>query len=136
MSESKERREIELLVEALDAVPDDAEGREAVERLGIDVKSWAAGIRDRVAAAAAEERRRRFAGATAAYETDLAKYGRRAAEPKRSREQQQRLFRELVARVPTAEAVSVNYHKFEEAADEELAEMIRAVRHLLGEDDE
>ena len=136
MSESKERREIELLAEALDAVPDDAEGHETVERLGIDVKSWAAGIRGRVAAAVADERRRRFAGATAAYETDLEAYGRRSPEPKRSKERQQLLLRELIARVPPAEAASVHFHKFEEATDDELAEMIRAVRHLLGEDDE
>ena len=136
MSESKERREIELLAEALDAVPDDAEGHETVERLGIDVKSWAAGIRGRVAAAVADERRRRFAGATAAYKTDLEAYGRRSPEPKRSKERQQLLLRELIARVPPAEAASVHFHKFEEATDDELAEMIRAVRHLLGEDDE
>lgn len=136
MSDSKDRREIELLVEALDGVPDDAEGQEAVRRLGIDVKSWAAGMRARVASEVVDERKRRFATAGAAYEEDLAALGRRSAEPKRSKEEQQQLFRELMARIPPAAAASVHFHKFEEATDEELAEMILSVRHLLGEDDE
>lgn len=136
MSESKQRQEIALLAEALDAVPDEGEGREAVQRLGIDVKSWAADIRGRVAAAISEERRRRFASAAAAYQGDLERYARRRAEPTRPREHQQRYLRELLARVPAEQAASIQFHKFEKATDEEIAEMIRAVRHLLGEDDE
>lgn len=133
MSESKDRREIDLLVEALDDVPDDADGQEAVRRLGIDVKSWASGIRARVASAIADERRGRFARAAAAYEEDLSALSRRRAEPARSKDDQQRILRALIERAPAA--ASVHFHKFEEANSEELAEMIRTLRHLLGEDD-
>jgi DNA-directed RNA polymerase specialized sigma24 family protein len=136
VSESKPRQELALLAEALDAIPDEGEGRDAVQRLGIDLKSWAADIRGRVAAAIAEERRRRFASAAAAYQGDLERYARRPAEPTRSRDHQQRYLREIMARVPAGQAASIQFHKFEKTTDEEIAEMIRAVRHLLGENDE
>lgn len=134
MNDPKERREIELLIEALDDVPDAAEGEEAVRRLGVDVKSWAASVRARVAGANAEMRKHHFARAAASYEKDLAALARRPAEQKRSRTEQQRILRDLVERAPST--ASVHFHKFEEATEEELAEMIRTLRHLLGEADE
>jgi hypothetical protein len=77
-----------------------------------------------------------FASAAAAYQEDLERFARRPAEPTRSRDHQQRYLRELLARLPAGQAASIQFHKFEKATDEESAEMIRAVRHLLGEDDE
>lgn len=46
------------LVDGLEAPTGDATGREAVARLGIDVKTWAEDIRNRVAKAVADERAR------------------------------------------------------------------------------
>src|ERR1700682_5369584 len=44
----KKKDDIEALVEALDAVPlDEADGRDPVKALGIDVKKWAGSIRQR-----------------------------------------------------------------------------------------
>jgi len=37
-------------------------------------------------------------------------------------------------RAPNQSAVSMHFHKYETATDEELAELTRALRHLLGED--
>ncbi len=133
MSESKTRREIERLVQALDDEPDEAEREEVVRRLGIDMKAWANDVRSRVADAAVKARQDRFAAARSAYEADLAALARRPAEPQRSLEEQRRVLRTLVARVP--DSAAVHFHKFEQATVEELAEMIRALRHMLGEDD-
>jgi hypothetical protein len=47
---------------------------------------------------------------------------------------QMAIMKSLLARAPTNTAI--HYHKFEEATADELAEMIRALRHLLGEDEE
>jgi hypothetical protein len=135
VSGPNERREIELIVDALDdELPDATEGSEAVRRLGIDVKSWSASIKDRVAKANADARKSRFAQAAADYRQDLDALARRPVEQRRSKEEQQRVLRDLISRAPTA--ASVHFHKFEEATSDELAEMIRTLRHLLGEDDE
>lgn len=136
MTEPKNRREIELLVAALDDVPDADEGDEAVRRLGINVTSWTSDVRGRVARATADARRQRFEAAGASYEAELAALAKRHSEPSRSKEEQQRILRDLVARAPASAANAVHFHKFEEATNEELAEMIRSLRHLLDEDDE
>lgn len=134
MTETKRRLEIEFLVEALDDVPDEAEGRETVERLGINVTSWTSDIRARLARAQAEARRQRFAQAAADYEQDLAGLSGQADEPAGTKEELQSILRDLVARASQKQQVSVNYHKFEHATLEELAEMIRTLKHLLDKD--
>jgi hypothetical protein len=136
VSEPKNRREIELLVDALDEEPEESERDDAVRRLGIDVKVWAAEIRTRVSSAAAAARQQRFAAARSAYESDLGRLAQRRVEPERSVEEQRRVLRGLLARAPAGAAAAVHFHKFEEATTEELAEMIRSLRHLLGEDDD
>jgi hypothetical protein len=137
VSAPKDRREIELIVAALDdELPDDAEGQEAVRRLGIDVKSWAASIEGRIASARAEARKRRFELAATDYQRDLEALGQRRPERRRSKDEQQRILKELIARAPRSTVASVHFHKFEQATEDELGEMIRTLRHLLGEDDE
>jgi hypothetical protein len=137
MSDAKKKQEIETLIEALDDVPiDEAEGREATKRLGIDVKKLAGSIRDRIAVADGTDRARRFDDARQVYREHAARYDAKPAEPRRSAEEQRAIVRSLVARVPRESAPAVaNFHKFEQATEEELAEMIKALRHLLNEDE-
>jgi hypothetical protein len=137
MSDRKKKDDIEALIEALDDVPvDDQEGRDAVRRLGIDVKTWAGAIRQRVGAADEADRARRFDEARRAYKEDAARYDAKKAEPKRSIEESRAAMRALMARIPREGAAAVaHFHKFEEATEEELAEMIKALRHLLNEDE-
>jgi hypothetical protein len=136
MTDPKKKDDIEALVEALDDVPvDEEEGRDAVKRLGIDVKKWAGALRQRVAAADETDRARRFDDARRVYREDAARYEAKKAEPKRSIDESRAVMRALMARVPREGAAAVaHFHKFEEATEEELAEMIKALRHLLNED--
>jgi hypothetical protein len=115
---------------------DEQEGRDAVKRLGIDVKKWGGAIQQRVAAADEADRVRRFDDARRAYSEDAARYDAKKAEPKRSIEESRAVIRALMVRVPHEGAAAVaHFHKFEEATEEELAEMIKALRHLLNEDE-
>ena len=137
MTDPKKKDDIKALIEALDDVPvDEQEGRDAVKRLGIDVKKWAGAVRQRVAAADEADRARRFDDARQAYREDAARYDAKKAEPKRSIDESRGVMRALIARVPREGAAAVaHFHKFEEATEEELAEMIKALRHLLNEDE-
>jgi hypothetical protein len=133
MSDTKKK--IESLVEALDESPvDDEEAKAAVEELGIDVKSFAARVREKVAAAEAAHAKKRIADARRALAEEVERLERRKMEPKKSREEQLATFRALLAKAPP-QAVAMHFHKYESASDEDLAELIRALRHLLGEDD-
>jgi hypothetical protein len=132
---SKRRREIEALVEVLDDVPIDQEhAREKVAELGIDVKSMAARMREKIADADAADRAKRIQVARVAYQAEVDRLARRKPEPKRDRDAQIATFKALVAKAPPA-AVGMHFHKYESATDEELAELVRTLRHLLGEDD-
>jgi hypothetical protein len=133
---TKSRREIEALVDALDDVPIDAEHvREKVAELGIDVPAMAARIRAKIAAADAADRKKRFADASAEYTSAVERLASRRPEPKRERAAQEAIFKALVAKAPP-QAVAMHFHRYESATEDELAEMIRVLRHLLGEDDE
>ena len=135
MSNSKTITEVELLVEALDDVPvDDADGQAAIKRLGIDVKSWTASVRAKVTEAEVKQRKVRFSEATKEYTAEVERLSARVAEPVRSVDEQRRRVKALLARAPRETAVSMHFHKFEQATAEELTEMIRSLRHLLGED--
>lgn len=134
MSNSKTRTEIERLVETLDDVQiSEDEGRDAIKRLGIDTKAWAKAIKAKVAEAVSNQRKARFDEARKAYAADLGKLASRRAEPRRSIEQQREKVKTLLGRAPREMVVSMHFHKFEEATAEELSEMVRSLRHLLGE---
>ena len=134
MSNSKTRTEIERLVEGLDEVPvGDAEGQETVKRLGIDTKAWADSVRAKVTAAETAQRQARFAQAEHDYLADVKRLEAQRSEPARTVEEQRRKVKALLARAPRVMTVSMHFHKFEEATAEELAEMIKSLRHLLGE---
>jgi hypothetical protein len=137
MSDSKTRHEVELLLQALDDEPlTDEDARGAVRRLGIDTKAWAADIRKRVTAANEAERKERFDDAQLAYQEELERLNARRAEPARSLAEQRAELKRLVARAPREMVASMHALKFDEATEEELAEMIRSLRHLLGDDEE
>lgn len=138
MSSSNVKKDIERLVESLDEAPfDDEVVKATVDRLGIDVKEMAAGLRARVAAADvadAAERKKRIDDARAAYAAEVTRLEERRVAGKRTREENLSLVRTLLVKAPP-EAVAVHFHKYESASDEELEELVHALRHLLGEDD-
>ena len=133
---SKSRKEIERLVEALDEEPIAGdEGGDAVKRLGIDVKAWAASIETRIASAEREELQARIARAASGLADETRRLDATAAGPTDPALQDQ-VWQHLVARLRPDQRPSFHAHKFEKATAEEKAEMIRALRHLLDEDDE
>jgi len=137
MTDPKNRREVELLGQALDEEPvTDDHACDAVRRLGIDTKAWAANIRKRVATANEAEKKERFDEARRAYQSDLEKLNARKAEPVRSLAEQRAELKRLIARAPREMTASMHAHKFEEATEKEVAEMIRSLRHLLGDDED
>lgn len=132
-------RDIDKVVEALADEPvDDEAARAEVARLRIDVKAMAGAIRDRIAAKDEEElRKERFAEAQRAYVDEIERMERRkieggAHEP--TREERLAVFQALLKRAPLSALVGMHFHKYESASDDELAELIEALRHLLGED--
>jgi hypothetical protein len=134
MSSTKSRDQVKRLVEALEDESVDAkEARDTVARLGIDVKAMAAKLRAKVAAADAEERKQRIDDARAAYAREVEKLERRKAEPIRPRAEQLVVLSALLARAP--QSVAMHFHKYESASDDELAELVRSLRHLLDEPD-
>lgn len=138
MSDTKKK--LESLAEALDDAPiDEEEARAEVARLGVDVKGLAARLRATVAkageATAREAQQDKVEEARRAYAAEVERLERRKLETKATREEQLVTFRALLARAPR-ESVAVHFHKYESATDEELSEMIRALRHLLGEDED
>lgn len=132
MSSTKSKEQLNRIVEALEEEAVDArEARDTVQRLGIDVKDMAAKLHARVAAADDAERKKRIDEARGAYAKELERLERRKAEPKRPREEQLVVLQSLLARAP--QSVAMHFHKYESATDEELAELVRSLRHLLGE---
>jgi len=117
-----------------DAPASAAEADRAVKELGIDVAALSARIRAQVTAADDADRRARFAEARRAYAAAVERLAERAAEPARPRARQVEVLEGLLARAPAGE-VSMHFHKYDQATDAELDEMIRALRHLLGEPD-
>ena len=98
------------------------------------MKALAAKLRAKVADADTALRQKRFDEAKVAYHDEADRLKRRAAEPKRSRKELEAIFQGLIAKAPP-EAVAMHFHKYETATEEELGELIRTLRHLLGEDD-
>ncbi len=132
---NKDRRELELLDEALDDIEETPEQiAETTASLPTTPAAWAAEVRALAAVARERGRQARLQAIRDGYERDRARYEALPSEPLRSRAEMQREFRELLAQA--SEAVSLNFHKYEDAPPEELAEQIRALRHLLGKKDE
>lgn len=131
----KTTRELELLDEALDDVEATPEQvASTMSRLSTTPAAWAAEVRARANDAKEAARQARLQAMRLAYQQERERYEARRAEPVRSKAELQLVFRDLIARAP--QAVSANFHKYEDAPPEELAEQIRALRHLLGLDDE
>lgn len=139
--------DITKVVEALADEPvDDEAARAEVARLQIDVKAMASSIRDRIAAARPpsddEARKRRFDEAQRAYAAEIERMERRKIEggpQKPTREERLEVFQGLLERARVREPsalVGMHFHKYESASDDELAELIEALRHILGEGDE
>lgn len=128
MTSSKTKKQLENVVDALDDVPiEPKDAAKVVAQLGIDVNRMAANLRAKVAAAA-------IADARAGYAREIERFERRKAEPKRPRAEQLVVMHALLAKAP--QNVAMHFHKYEEASDDELAELIRSLRHLLDEDEE
>lgn len=129
------RDKLNRLVDALDEegphLGDAGDARETVKRLGIDVNDMAAKLRAKVAAADAADRKQRFDDAAAAYAHEVERLERRKAEPKRPRAEQLVVLQALLAKAP--QSVAMHFHKYESASDDELAELVRSLRHLLNE---
>lgn len=130
----KTRRELELIADALDdAEPTPEEIAGTVSRLPVTTAKWAADIRSRIAVADDADRQARFEQARRGYRDEVGALAARKPEPVRPLHEAQLVMKELMARAPAG--VSANFLKFENATPEELAEMIRALRHLLGDDE-
>lgn len=130
----KTRRELEFLADALDDVeptPDELAG--TTSRLPVTPAKWATDIRARIAAADEADRRARFEQSRRSYRDEVRALEARKAEPVRPLAEAQLVLKELLARAPMG--VSANFLKYENATPEEVAEIIRALRHLLGEDE-
>ena len=95
----------------------------------------ALGLRAKIAAAdEADRRKKRIEDARAAYAAELERLERRRQEPRRPRDEQVSILQALLARAPGGN-VAIHFHHYESATDDELAELIRSLRHLIGEDD-
>lgn len=136
--EEENKRLLSLLADALDDADDpvdDAEAQAFTRRIGLNVESLAASFRARIAAADADDRAKRFAEAQRTFEAESASYAARPREPRRSLEAQRAELSRLRERIPQGSPASVHFLKFEEATEDEVAEMIKALRHLLGDDE-
>lgn len=119
------KQQLEAVIEALDDAPIDPKDAQAtVAKLGIDVTRMAAALRAKVAAAA-------IARARTDYAAEVERFERRKPEPRRPRTEQLVVMQALLAKAPTG--VAMHFLKYEEASDDELAELIRSLRHLLNE---
>lgn len=136
MSDTKDdpRRKLRHIVDALDDEPPSAEeAAEVVRALGADIPAIAARLRAKIAAAPATEEARKRAELRRAYERERAA-ATTAAEPVRPRAEQLAIIRGLLARAGER-AVALHYRKFDEATDEELADLVTTLRRLVADDD-
>lgn len=132
----KKSEELQRLVDDLEDAPLDDEAVRAInERLGGDISQMAANVRAMIANADARDRAERFQEARRAYAAELERFDRRPLTPRRTRSEREATFRALLAKAPAQAAVAMHFHKYESATDEELEQLIRALRHLLGEDE-
>jgi hypothetical protein len=130
----KTRRELEFLADALEeaeTTPEEIAG--TVSRLPVTPAKWAADIRGRIAAADESDRQALFEQGRRGYRDETRRFDARKAEPVRPLPAAQLVMKQLMAKAPAE--VTANFLKYETATPEELAEMIRALRHLLGEDE-
>jgi len=131
----KNKRELELLDDALDDVEATQEQvASTMSRLSTTPTAWAAEVRARVDAAKEATRKTRLQEMRLGYQQERERYEARRTELVQSKTEMQLVFKNLLAEAP--QAVSANFHKYEDAPPEELAEQIRALRYLLGKKDE
>ncbi len=130
----KNKREVELIDAALDDVEATPEQIAAtVARLPATPTAWAAEVRARVAAAKEAARHSRLQALRTGYQQERERYEVRRVEPVKSKAELQLVLKDLVARAPRE--IAMGFLKYEDAPAEELAEQIRALRYLLGDDD-
>src|SRR4029079_16554523 len=120
----KNKRELELLDEALDDVEATPEQiASTMSRLSTTPAAWAAEVRARVEAAKEAARKARLQEMRLGYRQERERYEARRNELVQSKAEMQLVFKSLLAEAP--QAVSANFHKYEDAPSEELAEQIR-----------
>lgn len=131
----KNKRELELLDEALDDVDATPEQiASTMSRVSTTPAAWAAEVRGRVEAAKEAVRKERLQELRVGYQQERDRYEARRSEQVQSKTELQHVLKTLLAEAP--QAVSANFHKYEDAPPEELAEQIRALRYLLGKKDD
>jgi hypothetical protein len=131
----KKKRELELLDDALDDVEATPEQiASTMSRLSTTPAAWAAEVRARVEAAREQARKARLQQMRLDYQRERERYEARPSERVQSKAEMQLVLKNLLAEAPAA--VSANFHKYEDAPAEELAEQIRSLRYLLGKKDD
>lgn len=126
MSEEK-KKQLALLREALDgeAIPDDL-AKEVVRDLGVDVKAFAAKLRSSVSEWDAADRKKRFAEAERKRLQRQALLAQLPPEPVRPRGEQMSLLAKY--KPPHTTGAQLNFMKFQEMTDEELARLVALAR--------
>ncbi|HET6331659.1 MAG TPA: hypothetical protein VFG30_00505 [Polyangiales bacterium] len=133
MSSDDKKSFADFLVDALDDDVDEAEQKDAVRSLGINVSQLAARLRQQVADHDAAERKQRWARAARERDNELR---RLAAEPADEQLSLPELFQVAQRLLEQAgPSAGMHYMKFETAKEEDLRQAIRALRHLLKERD-
>lgn len=135
MSDTKKReRRARAVLDALLAEPvDEAEAREAIVDLGINVSDMAMRLRALVDEQDRRDRAARLAQIESERQADLLRLETSELMEGASRQEMLVMMATLINQAgPSA---SVHYMKFEEATDEELAEMIRSLEHLVKDGD-
>jgi hypothetical protein len=131
----KDKRDLRLLDEALDDVEETPEQIAATTaRLSVTPAAWAAEVRARAVAAKEAARQVRLQAMRDGFRQERDRYEALEPEPVLSEAEMHLVFSDLLAQA--SEAVSAHFHKYKNAPPEELAEQIRALRHLLGKKDE
>lgn len=122
------------MLDALLAEPvDEAEAREAIVDLGINVSDMAMRLRALVDEQDRRDRAARLAQIESERQADLLRLETSELMEGASRQEMLVMMATLINQAgPSA---SVHYMKFEEATDEELAEMIRSLEHLVKDGD-
>lgn len=117
----------------LEGEVDESEARNAVKALGIDVSALAMRLKAQVDDQDRLDRAARFAQLEAERQTDLLRLRTTDLVEGASRQRMLGMMTSLIQKAGSS--ASVHYMKFEEATDEELAEMIRSLKHLVSDGD-
>ena len=135
MSDTKKKeRRARAVLDALLAEPvEEAEAREAIDDLGMNVSDMAMRLRALVDEQDRRDRAKRLAQIESERQSDLLRLQTSELIEGASRQEMLVMMATLIKQAgPSA---SVHYMKFEEATEEELAEMIRSLQHLVKDGD-